>query len=502
MPPRESYDWLRQHAVNTAMLGSASALLHWDQSTKMPVKGHAQRAGQIAYLAGLIHERRTDPYVGEALSKARAELVHDDPDSVWSANVREWLRDYERNVKIPADLAIALARATAQGESAWKEARPKNDWQAFLPHLEEILSLRREEAQAVGFAHEAYDALLDEYEPGETTASIEPVLTGLRQALVPLLDRILGAPKQPDASILGRSFPVGCQKAFCRETASKLGYDFSAGRLDSTAHPFSTRIGPGDTRITTRFEENDFAQAFFGTIHEAGHALYSQGIPADHFGTPCGSSVSLGVHESQSRLWENMVARSRGFWTHFLPQAKERFESLRGVELNDFVSAVNTVRPGLIRVDSDEVTYNLHVLLRFELELGLLRGELEARHLPEAWNESMRSTIGLTPPDLATGAMQDVHWASGLMGYFPTYTLGNLYAAQLYEAAERDMGNLEAQFAEGSFAPLLGWLRDKVHVHGGRFVPRELMRRATGTELGHEAFMGYLENKYTSLYGL
>ncbi len=290
------------------------------------------------------------------------------------------------------------------------------------------MRLRREEAEAVGYANEPYDALLDEYEPGETAASLEPVLAGLRRELVPLLERILGAPRQPDRTLLTRHYPLGCQRALCREAVAAIAFDFEAGRIDPTAHPFSTRIGPGDVRITTRYNERFFNEGFFGAIHEAGHALYSQGIPGAHFGTPCGVSVSLGVHESQSRLWENMVARSRGFWRHFLPRAEERFDCLRGVELDAFVLAVNEVRPSLIRVEADEVTYNLHVLLRFGLELALLRGRLEPRDLPGAWDESMRALLGLTPPDLADGVMQDVHWSAGLLGYFPTYTLGNLYA--------------------------------------------------------------------------
>lgn len=506
MPPRESYDWLRAHAVETAYIGSALALLHWDQSTKMPPAGHAHRTAQVASLAGLLHERRTDPRVGEALAKARAELLRDDPDSEYVANVREWERTYMRAVKIPADLAVALARAAAEGETAWKRARPDGDWPAFLPYLEEIVRLRREEAEAVGYAGEPYDALLDEYEPGETAATLEPVLTGLRRELVPFLERIQGAPRQPDRTILTREYPLGCQRALCREAVTAIGFDFEAGRIDPTAHPFSTRIGPGDVRITTRYNERFFNEGFFGAIHEAGHALYSQGIPAAHFGTPCGVSVSLGVHESQSRLWENMVARSRGFWRHFLPRAVDRFECLRNMELDAFVLAVNDVRPSLIRVEADEVTYNLHVLMRFELELALLRGQLDPRDLPQAWNEASRALLGLTPPDLADGVMQDVHWSAGLLGYFPTYTLGNLYAAQLFEAAGRDLGGgpeaMEERFAAGDFAPLLGWLRDNVHAHGSRYVPRELMRRATGVELGHEAFMGYLTAKYETLYGL
>ncbi|MEW5774678.1 MAG: carboxypeptidase M32 [Thermodesulfobacteriota bacterium] len=500
MTAHDAYDRLVAHHRQTALFGSALALLHWDQRTHIPEKGHDCRAEQVAALARLIHSRNTDPRLGDDLAAAAAGPA--EPDSPRAANLREMRRAYDRAARIPEDLAAALALACARAESAWERARPANDWKGFLPHLEEVLALRRQEAEAVGYAAEPYDALLDAYEPYATAADMVPLFAALRPALVALLDRIRGSARRPDPALLRRPIPAAAQEAFARQVAQAIGYDFAAGRLDRTAHPFATRIAPGDTRITTRFKEDRLAEALFGVIHEAGHALYEQGLPAGDFGLPTGEAVSLGLHESQSRLWENVTARSRGFWTHFLPLAQEQLPALAGIPLDDFVFAVNEVTPGLIRVDADEVTYNLHVLLRFELELALVRGDLPAADLPGAWNDAMRDTLGLTPPDFASGVMQDVHWSAGLFGYFPTYTLGNVIAAQLAAAMRRDLGDPEPMHAKGDFAPQLAWLREKIHVHGSRYAPRDLVRRATGAEPDPAFLIRYLEEKYGALYGL
>lgn len=500
MTAQDAYDRLAEHHRRTAHFGSALALLQWDQRTLIPEQGHAFRAEQVATLARLIHSRNTDPRLGEDL--AAAEAAAPDPDSPRGANLREWRRAYDRSVKVPEDLAVALARACARAETAWERARPANDWRAFLPHLETVLDLRRQEAAAVGYAHEPYDALLDVYEPYASAADLVPLFAALRPALAALLDRIRGAARRPDPAVLSRTVSAAEQEALCRRVAAALGYDFTAGRLDRTAHPFATRIAPGDIRITTRFRENRLDEALFGVIHEAGHALYEQGLPAADFGLPTGEAASLGVHESQSRLWENITARSRGFWTHFLPLAQAQVPALAGIGLDEFVLAVNEVRPSLIRTEADEVTYNLHVLLRFELELALVRGDLAARDLPGAWDEAMRRTLGLTPPDHASGVMQDVHWSSGLFGYFPTYTLGNVIAAQLAHAMRDELGDPEPAYARGDFAPQLAWLRERVHQHGGRYVPRDLVRRATGSEPDPAFLIRYLEDKYRLLYDL
>jgi carboxypeptidase Taq len=313
-----------------------------------------------------------------------------------------------------------------------------------------------------------------------TAQEVERLFEPLRRHTPELTAQIQRAPRQPDTSILRRHYPREAQERFCRLIAERIGFDWQRGRLDPTVHPFATRLSPGDVRITTRYYEDFLNPSLFGTIHELGHALYEMGLPEEHWGTPMGASASLGMHESQSRMWENFVGRSRAFWEYFYPIAQEHFDALREVALDDFVFAVNAVQPSTIRVEADEVTYNLHILLRFELELALLRGELQVADLPSAWNEKFKAYMGFEPPNDAEGVLQDVHWSGGMIGYFPTYTLGNLYAAQLYAAAERDLGDLQAQFRRGEFAPLLEWLREKVHRQGQRYPAKELIERITG----------------------
>lgn len=492
----KAYDWLVRHSRETALLESVSRLLSWDQRTQMPAKGHAHRTDQLALLARLIHERETDPRVGEHLATAEASPLAREPGSEAAVNLREWRRHYDRKTRIPPDLAVALARAAAEGQTAWEAARPRNDWQEFFPYLARLVELSREKAEALGYASEPYDALLDGYEVGETAAGLESLFPRLRPALAGLLAEISRTPPPRCGEVLQRYFPRDRQEQFCREAAAQIGYDFAAGRLDSTAHPFSTGVGPGDARITTRYDEHFFPTAFFGTLHEAGHALYNQGLPPEHWGTPRGRSVSLGIHESQSRLWENLVGRSLGFWRHFFPRAQELFPVLADVSLEDFHRAVNLVKPSLIRTEADEVTYNLHIIFRFELERDLINGRLAVSDLPEAWNLKMQEYLGLTPPDYRLGVMQDVHWSAGLFGYFPTYTLGNLYAAQFYAKAHRELGNLEEQFARGDFAPLLHWLRERIHSQGSRYRPRELVRQVTGEDLDSRFLEEYLRGKF------
>jgi carboxypeptidase Taq len=315
-----------------------------------------------------------------------------------------------------------------------------------------------------------------------------------------LLSAIQGSSRRPDRAILHRHFPKGDQERFARLAAAKIGYDLEGGRLDPTAHPFSTGIGPGDVRITTRYDENCFSMAFFSVLHETGHALYDQGLPVEHWGSPMGDAVSLGIHESQSRMWENLVGRSPGFWKFFYPQAQQAFPCLDGVNLSAFHLAINEVRPDLIRTEADEVTYNLHILLRFELERALIRGDLQVAELPDAWNEKMRDFLGLTPPNHAQGVMQDVHWSGGHFGYFPTYTLGNIYAAQFFARAERDLGAQAENFSRGDFAPLLEWLRHQIHSQGKRYRPRELVQAVTGEDLNPEYLINYLTKKFGELY--
>lgn len=502
MNPRDSYQWLLDNSKETAVFDSIRSLLVWDQRTFMPHKGHAHRAEQSAAITRLLHGRRTDPRIGEHLECVEGSTLVAEPLSPEAVNVREWRRAYDKAVRIPERLEVELARATSEGQTCWQSARPRNDWAAFKPCLARIVRLKREEAECLGYAGEPYDALLDHYEPDETAGGLESLLEALRTNLADLLQRIMGSERRPDPNVLQSGFPADRQDAFARSVLQHIGYDFESGRLDPTAHPFTVGIGPGDIRITVRYNETEFGQGLFGAVHEAGHALYEAGLPAEHWGAPMGEYVSLGIHESQSRLWENMVSRSAGFWEFFYPHARAHFPALSHVPLHDFQFAVNEVRPSFIRTEADEVTYNLHVLLRFEIERDLIRDVVRVDDLPQIWNEKMSAYLGVRPPDHSRGVLQDIHWSSGAFGYFPTYTLGNLYAAQFYHCAEQDLGNLEDHFRKGEFEPLLHWLRQNIHSEGRRYRSRDLMRKVTGEDLNPRYLLSYLESKYGELYSL
>ncbi len=498
---REAYQWLYENSKETAVFDSIRSLLAWDQRTVIPSRGHAHRAEQTAVLTRLLHSRRTNPVIAQRLDAVEGSELVGDPLSPEAVNTREWRRAYDKAIRIPERLAVELARAASEGQTCWQLARPRSDWDGFKPFLERIVALKREEAEHLGYIREPYDALLDRYEPDETAEGLGSIFSALREDLVELLQRITGSHRKPDPSVLRSPFPADRQEAFARRVLECIGYDFEAGRLDPTAHPFTVGIGPGDVRITARYDESFFGQGLFGAVHEAGHALYDAGLPTDHWGTPMGDSVSLGIHESQSRMWENMVSRSIGFWEFFYAEARTQFDSLRSVPLKPFHFAINEVRPSLIRTEADEVTYNLHVMLRFEIERDLIRNAVTVSDLPEIWNEKMRAYLGLTPPDPSSGVMQDVHWSSGAIGYFPTYTLGNLYAAQFYHRAEQELGDLQEDFRKGDFARLLAWLRRNIHGEGSRCRPRELVRRVTGEDLNSGYLMAYLKDKYAELYG-
>ncbi len=497
-----AYEALVHHTRQTALLTSTLDLLGWDERTYMPPAGGAHRAEQSAFLSGLIHQRQTAPEVGEWLEElADAELAAD-PCSDAGCNVA-WLRhDFEKQSRLPQRLVEELARASSLGEQAWQEARIADDFSQFRPLLEQTVALKREQAQAYGYVASPYDPLLDDFEPGETTENITGVLAELRDRLAPLAAAIAASDRAPKPGVLARAWPTADQERFGRLAAGEIGFDFSAGRLDTTAHPFCGGGGPRDVRLTTRYQANDFADAFFSTLHEAGHGLYEQGLPADQFGLPIGQAVSLGIHESQSRMWENLVGRSAAFWRYMFPKLQQAFpQTTADLTAEEFYFAVNESRPSLIRTESDEATYNLHVIVRFELEQALLTGDLKVGDLPDAWNQKYRDYLGIASPTAADGCLQDVHWSAGLFGYFPTYTLGNLYAAQLMEQARRDLGDLDAQFEVGDFLPLLGWLRSNVHLHGRRYSAGELVQRITAAPLSCEPLMRHLEGKFGALYG-
>lgn len=486
----------RVRGVNDILM--AQQALEWDQQVMMPKKGAGQRATQVAALAGLAHGRLTDPAMGELLeSLERGDGLGEVP----RADLREARRAYDRAVKLPARLVSERAEACALAQAAWEEARPRNDFAAFLPHLERVLSLTREAAEAIG-GERRYDALLEEYEPGMTEAQLRVIFDDLKGRLLPLLDAIQGAPRRPDPSPLHRRFPKERQEAFCRSLVADMGFDLEAGRFDVSAHPFTTGT-LHDVRLTTRYLEDFLPAALFGALHEAGHGLYEQGLDPERYRDPAGLSCSLGVHESQSRFWENVVGRSRSFWSHYLQPLKATFPgTLDDVGLDAFYGAVNHVAPSLIRVEADECTYNLHILLRFELESALLSGALEARDLPGAWDEKMETYLGIRPPDHRDGVLQDVHWSVGLIGYFPTYTLGNLYSGQFREALLRDMPDFEARVAEGDLLPVRDWLREKIHRHGRLWLAQDLCLQVTGKPLTAEPLIGYLKAKYAEVYGI
>ena len=483
------------------LLASCGSVLAWDERTYMPKQGGAYRAEQQSLLAGMVHEKFTSPKIGELLSEIEDSGILKDPLAPDAVNVRELRRYYDKKVKIPKSLVEEITKTTSLAEQAWIEAREKADFPLFSSWLNKVIELKHKEAEAVGYETEPYDALLDDYEPGETAENLRAVFSELRKDLVELVGTITSSPTQPDISIIERGYSVEKQKIFGQAAAAAIGFNFNAGRLDITTHPFCATIGPGDVRITTRYNPNHLGEALFGILHEAGHGLYEQGLDPQYTGLPMGESVSLGIHESQSRMWENMVGRSKSFWKHFFPQVKQMFgDSLNGVKPDDFYFAVNSVKPSFIRVEADEATYNLHILLRFEIEHAIFNRELKTADVPGVWNEKFKEYFGITPPDDAQGCLQDVHWGAGLMGYFPTYTLGNLYAAQFFAKAKEQIGDLDKQFESGKFDGLLSWLREKIHKHGKCYRAGDLVKEITGKPLDPEFLMNYLKDKYKPLY--
>ena len=523
MDAQTAYRELIQSARELGVLASCSLLLSWDEQTYMPAAGSAHRGEQMALLAGLHHQRATDPRIGELLHAVESSDLVADPESALAGNVRELRRLFDRRTRLPRDLVEELARTTSLAQHHWVAARRDADFARLRPWLEKVVQLKRLEAEylaaTAGLEGDSaksrnrtnllYDALLDDYEPGTRSEDLSSLFQVLKEQLVPLTRDIAEAQasRGSDAvaadEILRRKYPLDRQRIFAEAVAAAVGFDFNAGRLDVTAHPFCTGIGPGDTRITTRYDERQFGDAFFGVLHELGHGLYEQGLPRGHFGTPMGEAASLGIHESQSRLWENAVGRGRPFWIFWFPMARRVFhEALGNVSLEQFLAAINHVTPSLIRVQADEVTYNLHIIVRFELEQALLDGDLPTAELPAAWNQKYRENLGLMPANDAEGCLQDIHWSAGLLGYFPTYILGNLYAAQLFAQASTELTDLESCLARGEFAELLAWLRDKIHRHGRLYRSARLIERATGRQPEPGPLLAALCGKYGELYRL
>ncbi len=501
MDSRAAYDELLRRFAEVRDLSSAAALLSWDQETMLPRKGAAARGRQLSTLAGLRHDRFTDLRIGELLSTC--EAAGGAFDDLARAQLRELRIDWDRATKLPRDLVEAMAAAESAALEAWRDARARSDWRAFAPHLQRLLDLLKRKVAALGFAARPYDGLLDDYERGATEAALEKLFADLRKKLAPLVAAVLVRRDRVDASCVRVELDEAKQAAFGESVARAMGFDFEAGRIDRSAHPFCSGIAFGDVRLTRRFAKGDLRPALYGIVHEAGHGLYEQGLPESLDRTPLGEACSLGVHESQSRLWENVVGRSLPFWRHFLPELRRAFPSeFRGVTAEQMWRAVNQVEASLIRTEADELTYNLHVLLRFDLERALIRGDLAVADVPAAWNSRMKELLGITPPTDADGCLQDIHWSMGALGYFPTYTLGNLYAAQLFDSARRAVPDLDDQIARGDFSPLREWLRENVHRHGRHWPAAELVTRATGAPPSPDAFLRYVREKFGAIYSL
>lgn len=498
----EALERVHKHVREGALLEAAVGLLEWDERTKLPDAAGEFRADQITHLSGMVHKWRTDPRLGEWLDELAQSPLAADTHSDVGTSIRQLRREYHKRTRLPQDLVEALARESVVGQQAWVKARQADDFSAFAPHLRQMITLKRRQAEAIGYVRSPYDALLDDYEPDAKSDEVAVVLDGLRAQLSPLVEELLAGPRRPDISILHRHFPRDVQERFGSMVADKIGFDFRRGRLDTTHHPFCTGLGPNDCRITTRYDEHFFPMALFGILHEAGHGIYDQGLRTSWYALPPGTYVSLGIHESQSRMWENFVGRSLPFWRHFYGAAQAAFPAaLASVPLDDFYFAINDVRPSLIRVEADEATYNLHIVIRFELERALLADELRVDDLPVAWREKYRKYLGIEPPSDADGVLQDVHWSAGLIGYFPTYALGNLYAAQFFETADRELGGLAEQFARGEFAPLREWLQRQIHERGQCYSATELVQLVTGKPLTAEPLLRHLRGKLQPLFG-
>ncbi|MCC9656586.1 carboxypeptidase M32 [Rhodopirellula halodulae] len=499
-----TFESLCQTFRDAAKLSTTADTLEWDERTGMPRGGAEYRAEQVAYLRGLVHDMQTSPRVGEQLQTLQDWDAAKDPHSDIGATLKWLASDYHRQCKLPSELVQRTASCSVRGQGVWDAARKADDYKLFQPALDEMLALKRETGERLQTESQTvYEALLDEFEPGAKAAALTKTFADLRADLVELIREISDSPRQVDTSLITQTFDKASQQKFSHLIAEAIGFNFERGRLDETSHPFCTTLGPSDCRILTRYESNFLPTSIFGTLHEAGHGLYEQGMREDWFGLPPGSYASLGIHESQSRLWENLVGRTLAFWEHFTPTLKEHFPTTLGdATVEQLHRCFNAVQPSLIRVEADEATYNLHIIVRFELEQALIGGDLSTDDLPVAWSDAYEEVIGVRPPSAADGVLQDVHWSAGLIGYFPTYTLGNLAAAQLYDAAKDELGDLDTMVRRGEFSPLHQWLVRHVHQKGRTRTVDELIVEATGKPLSAAPLIHSLRSRYGQVYDL
>ena len=499
---KDKFETLRTRLGEVADFGSASALLSWDQQTYMPPGAAEARGQQASTLRRTAHERFIADEVGQLLDELEPWAAELDYDSFEASLVRVTRRNYDRQRKVPADLVARMAKARSLAHAAWEKARPADDFALFRPHLETMVELNIEMAEALGYEERRYDALLDRFEPEMKAAQVERLFDEMKEGLRPIVAAIAERQDAVDASVLHQAYDEEKQWAFVNELVGRLGFDWEHGRQDRSAHPFTTSFSPTDVRLTTRIHRGQLQSAIFASIHECGHAMYEQGVPLDLARTPLVGGASMAIHESQSRMWENIVGRSHPFWQYWLPRLREFFPAqLEGVTVDAFYRAANRVEPSLIRVEADEVTYNMHIFLRFEIEQLMLEQEVKIADLPELWNNKMEAYLGIRPQSDTNGVLQDVHWAGGMMGYFPTYSLGNLLATQFYAQALADLPDLPRHLERGEFAPLLDWLRETIHVHGSKYTPAELVQRVSGGPISSGPFLDYIREKYSEIYG-
>jgi carboxypeptidase Taq len=481
-------------------LNAALSVLGWDQQTYMPSGGAEERGSAMATISRIMHLKVTSDELRKCLEECEKQTAGMPADSDEFCLVKVTRREVNRRVRIPADWVASFAEATAIGQEMWEQAKGTSDFSRFQPYLEKIVELRREYASFFQPYDHIYDPMLDEFEPGLKTADVQKIFDVLRNEQVALI-RELSTRPQVESSFLRQFYPENVQWDFGVDVVTNMGFDWNRGRQDSSAHPFTTTFGMGDVRITTRLIPDNLSSALFSTIHEGGHALYEQGFSPALLRTPLATGASMAVHESQSRMWENLVGRSRGFWVHYYPKLQMMFPSqLANVSMETFYKGINRVEPTLIRTESDEATYNLHIMLRLELEIALLERKVEVKDLPGIWRDRMQEYLGVVPKDDAHGVLQDIHWAGGLIGYFPTYALGNVISAQVWESISKDIPDLDDQISSGNFKPLLEWLRTHIHVHGAKFETQDLVKRVTGSEIDPKPYLRYLKTKFGEIY--
>lgn len=492
----------KEHYKKMASISHAISLIHWDLETKAPKNSVENRSKTLSILSEQVFNmsisKEVENFIDYYTNSKKHERLSDDDKIIYKLIKK----NYEKNKRIPSSLVAKISETTSKAHPKWVEARSKSDFNIFKPSLEELKSLSQEMADYIGYKDNIYDVFIDEYEPGMKTSDIQQMTEVLKEDLIPLIDEIINSKDKPDKNILKGEFDIKKQKELSYKALNLMKYDFESGRLDKAAHPFTIRVSPGDVRITTRYRDDDFTDSLFSTIHECGHALYELGLPKKYQDLPIDSSCSFSVHESQSRFWENIIGRNYYFWKYFYNDFRKLFPIYEKVSLEDFYKAINYVDRTPIRVDADEVTYNLHIMLRYEIEENLLNDRIEIKDLPEIWNYKMKEYIGYEPKNNAEGILQDVHWSHGSFGYFPSYMIGNLIASQLHNQLIKDIGNFDELLIQGDIEPILDWMRNNIHIKGKKQEPQELVKEITGDNINSKYFMDYLKEKYSKIYNI